>query len=283
MKKISVIIPTYNRSLLLSITLKSLREQTLPIRFFEVIVADDGSSDNTKEIVENFRSELDLKYCYQEDKGFRVAKARNMGIAKAETKICLFVDSGVYLDRKCLEEHIRLHEEEKHNVVIGNVYGFTSSKVNKTDLKNAIATRGVKYALEKCIVKNEYADRRIPHYEKYGGNINNIPAPWVFFWTCHVSVTTERLREIGGFDEAFTSWGGEDIELGYRLYCNGSKFYVGKNAISLHYPHEHDSNEQKKSDKENLDYVHRKHNTEITKMLTEIHIMDINDKLLSLA
>lgn len=283
MKKISVIIPTYNRSFLLSVTLNSLRDQTIPVQDFEVIIADDGSSDNTKVILEEYYRWLDIKYCYQEDKGFRVAKARNMGIKKAESEICIFVDAGVYLEKNALEEHIRLHSVEKWDVVIGNVYGFSSKQDYRISLREGIYSAGISETLKKCITTGSYTDMRLPHYDKYGGNISNLPAPWVFFWTCHVSVTTKMLKKVGCFDEAFTSWGAEDLELGYRLFCQGARFHFSRDAISMHYPHEQDPKTQKKSDKNNLEYFHHKHNNTVTKLLTEIHIMEINDKLINMA
>lgn len=283
MKKISVIIPTYNRSFLLSVTLESLRNQTMPFEDFEVIIADDGSSDNTREILEEYYRWLDIKYYYQEDKGFRVAKARNMGIDNAESEICIFVDSGVYLEKNALEEHIRLHSEENWDVVIGNVYGFSSKQDYRFSLREKIQSIGISSTLRECISTNSYIDTRILHYEKYGGDISALPAPWVFFWTCHVSVRTDLIRKVGGFDEAFTSWGAEDLEFGYRLFCQGASFHFGKEAISMHFPHDHDSNEKKKSDRKNLEYFHRKHNNMVTQLLTEIHIMEINDRLITAA
>ena len=77
---ISVIIPTYNRSTLLKKTLDSLSIQSLNNDQYEVIVVDDGSSDNTAVIVDSFKTKLNISYYFQEDRGFRVAKARNIGI-----------------------------------------------------------------------------------------------------------------------------------------------------------------------------------------------------------
>ncbi|MDE5763880.1 MAG: glycosyltransferase [Ruminococcus sp.] len=281
MKKISVIIPTYNRSFLLSVTLNSLRAQNIPKEDFEVIIADDGSSDNTKDILEEYYRWLDIKYLYQEDKGFRVAKARNMGIASINSELCIFVDSGIYLDQNCLAEHIRLHSEEKWDVLIGNVYGFSSKQDYRFSLREKIRSTGIVATLKECVSSASYIDTRIAHYDKYGGNISHLPAPWVFFWTCHVSVTAEMLKKVNGFDEMFTSWGAEDLELGYRLFCAGASFHFAQNARSLHYPHDHDPSENKRSDKNNLEYFHRKHNNNITKLLTKVHIMEINDRLLS--
>lgn len=81
----SVIIPTYNHALLLSYTLESLTRQTLD-RPFEVFVVDDGSSDGSRDVVDRYRDALSVRYFFQEDDGFRVASARNIGVAAAASE-----------------------------------------------------------------------------------------------------------------------------------------------------------------------------------------------------
>src|SRR4030042_726134 len=87
---LSVIICTYNRADFLKQVLKSLRTQTLPKSEFEIVLIDDGSSDNTKEIVEPFRSCLPMKYFYQRNAG--LASAKNHGIFAAQGRVLLFLD-----------------------------------------------------------------------------------------------------------------------------------------------------------------------------------------------
>ena len=79
--RVSLIITTYNRPKALMLVLQSIANQTkLPE---EVIIADDGSDNNTKELITNFQesSSLNIIYSWQEDKGFRLAKSRNKAIA----------------------------------------------------------------------------------------------------------------------------------------------------------------------------------------------------------
>ena len=109
--QLSVVVPTYNRALLLRKTLESLAGQRNPPPF-EVIVADDGSSDDTKQVVAEFQGRLAIKYCYQEDEGYRVAKARNMGAAIAEAPILVFVDSGTLTGPDLLASHLRCHTHQ---------------------------------------------------------------------------------------------------------------------------------------------------------------------------
>lgn len=77
--KISVIIPTYNCSALLAASLRALQRQTLPRAQFEVIVCDDGSSDDTAQVAAGFSGSLALRYLWQADQGFRAATARKLG------------------------------------------------------------------------------------------------------------------------------------------------------------------------------------------------------------
>src|SRR4051812_16562068 len=93
--KISAVIPTYDRRELLRRTLRALQGQTLPKEQFEVIVVDDGSSDDSEAVVREFATTLNIKFFWQEDKGFRAGKARNIGTAIAEGDYIVYLDSGV--------------------------------------------------------------------------------------------------------------------------------------------------------------------------------------------
>jgi len=87
MPEVSVIIPAYNSSRYIAEALDSVFEQTF--KDFEVIVVDDGSTDDTRRIIENYPHQI--KYFYQENGG--PAKARNLGIRKSEGKYIAFLDA----------------------------------------------------------------------------------------------------------------------------------------------------------------------------------------------
>lgn len=256
---ISVVIPTYNRRELLCRTLRALQAQTLPKEQFEVVVVDDGGSDNSEEAVKEFATALNVKFFWQEDRGFRAGKARNIGTAIAEGKYIVYFDSGVLPATTTLKEHLSIHEQSKHpTVVIGYVYGFEvdndlvdklSSHVDDKDVDGTILRLKHFHAL----------DIRQQQYDKLGEDIGLWPAPFDILWTCHVSAEREELLRAGLFDERFNTWGGEDVDLGVRLFLNKNLFMLSKSAASFHWPTKKDTNELKKKSAVAAQKIHRKY------------------------
>ncbi len=101
--KISVVIPTYNRANFLERTIDSIVNQTIKID--EIIVVDDGSTDNTKLICDNFN----IKYIYQNNQG--VSTARNTGIKKISNEWIAFCDSDDIWHKDKIEKQIIFHKQ----------------------------------------------------------------------------------------------------------------------------------------------------------------------------
>jgi len=115
MPEVSVIIPTYNYVKYIEKAIDSVLAQTC--KDFEIIVVDDGSTDNTREIIENQYKDK-VKYFYQENKGAPVA--RNFGLRKAEGVFVVFLDADDWLMPEALLS--RLEYLKKHSNC-GWVYG----------------------------------------------------------------------------------------------------------------------------------------------------------------
>ncbi len=236
-KKIAVVIPTYNREKLLSYTLDSLVRQTLPAKSFEVIVVDDGGSDHSKEVTLSYDSHLDIAYLRQKDMGFRAGRARNMGIAHAESPYVLFLDTGILLSPEGLENHLTIHENSHHACsVIGNIYAF--------DTPNELVEKILPYAdstdVRTCIEaakKFEAYDFRQYQYRVLGNDLHCWAAPFDVFWSGHLSVDKREVIKAGGFDAETSRWGGEDVDLGIKLFLRNNIFYTDNTITSFHWPH----------------------------------------------
>lgn len=129
----TVFIPAYNRAHTLPRLFESLERQTF--KDFEVLLVDDGSSDDTRAVVEMYkeRSEIDIKYFYQENRG--KPAARNLGVAHAKGILFKTVDSDDVLTDDCLElmkmywESIEDDRKTEYAGIIGLCADYHSKKV----------------------------------------------------------------------------------------------------------------------------------------------------------
>jgi glycosyltransferase involved in cell wall biosynthesis len=232
----SVVIPTYNRSDKLRKTLETMTEQDVDPSRFEVIVADDGSSDDTVDVARSFAGRLRLKYYFQEDKGFRAGAARNGGARLASAPVLIFLDSGTLAGPGLVGGHLAVHAaSEDRRAVIGYCYGYDAFR---EDLwaPDSFDTLRPAEIVRQHHDNVEFADIREIDYVRYGSNPMKWALPWLFFFTMNCSVPADDFWAAGGFDEMFRSWGVEDIELGYRLFHSGINIVVSRDAWAIEVP-----------------------------------------------
>ncbi|XVS61176.1 glycosyltransferase [Actinosynnema sp. CA-299493] len=276
----TVIVPTYNRRRLLELTLDSLAAQDLSRDRFEVLVVDDGSTDDTAAVVRGFEDRLDLRYFYQPDEGYRVAEARNTGLRHATGEISVFVDSGVLLHSGSLTAHVAAHEAAEEPLALnGYVYCFNLDNEDARRIREVVDVEDVDASVEHLARTRSWPDVREPFYERYSDDFGHLPAPWLMYWTCHASALTEQVREVGLYDEELRQWGGEDLDLAYRLHRAGARFAVSREASSIHYPHEKNHADNARFALENYRYIAEKYRTPIIRLLVErpaIRFSDFN-------
>ena len=118
----SIIIPTYNRSHLIKRAIDSVLSQDF--RNYELIVVDDGSTDDTHAVIEENYGQK-IKYTYQENKG--VCAARNHGAKLARGKFLIFLDSDDWLTIECLVQYENYLLKESYKLVLGKVDVFNNS------------------------------------------------------------------------------------------------------------------------------------------------------------
>ena len=219
--KLSIIIPTHNRAGILKTCLeKVITQQGVD---FEVIVVDDGSVDNTKDVVSNLqlsisKSQTDLKYIYQKDS--HQGTARNRGVEKATGDIIVFIGDDIFVEPEFLMKHHDIHVQypEEHMAVLG----FTTwdPSIEITPYMRFLESSGWQFGYKFL-------------HPKWIGRVD----PYKFFYTSNISLK-KSFFEKEKFNEDFVFYGWEDIELGYRLWKHhGMKIYYEPQAIAYHHHH----------------------------------------------
>jgi glycosyltransferase involved in cell wall biosynthesis len=210
MSKVSVVIPSKNRSALLAEAIERIEYQTVPREQYEVIVIDNDSSDDTRNVLEQKAITYpNLKFGLQEKPG--AAATRNAGLRLAKGDLILFIDDDVQADRQLVEAHLECHRQNPHSSVIGAVrmpWGATTDPF-------------LRYLRDHRILN--------PYTPAKG------PIDFSYYHTCNVSTPTNVLLNVGGFNENFQIYGMEDIELGYRLEKSGSRMVFASEAKAVHY------------------------------------------------
>jgi glycosyltransferase involved in cell wall biosynthesis len=254
----TVVIPTYNRAELLRDTLTRLTAQTLPAGSFEVVVADDGSTDATREVVDSFTDRLTIGYHYQEDRGFRAGLARNAGAAMATAPLLLFLDCGALPGCDYLERHLAHHRDPAdRKVVLGYMYAFNPVR-SFPGLRAEIAAGPLEELVERRRDEPAFADLRHQELAEIGFDLSRMAVPWMFCFSANLSLRTDDFRAVGGFDETFTGWGCEDMDLGIRLLRAGLRFTAGRDCWTVESPHDRDTAANFASFRRNMGRLHDK-------------------------
>lgn len=223
--KVSIVMPVYNRENNLYYCLSALTKQTF--RDFEVIITDDGSTDNTKGVADSFRDRLNIRYTYAgENKGFRAARARNIGLQKVRGELVIFLDSDIVTPSNYIEEHIKAHK--KYDEILVNSFVYRMKNYKDDDLGIDPKEFVIKHRDNlNDDIKYEFHvfDKEEPIEEGYYLDSNSL------------SIKTKHIMG-EGFDDSFVGWGHEDTELGYRYISKNFKFlFIKNNCESYHIHH----------------------------------------------
>lgn len=266
---VSVVVPSYNNRDALELTLASFNFQTYPSDRYEVIVVDDGSSDDTEELVNSFEASYSLRYFRQRNAGR--SKARNVGIRMAKGEIVILNDADGIPVPDFITQHTRYHQSSKPIVVIGGKYdllarwqdGMPTRYLDKLlnvsghfeelrkKVKCAQQGQPTSFVEKKDLQPDfervkRYVFRKSHHnwdevYEAYSEVLNGFVIPWILLVTINVSAPKALLMKVGLFDESFVGWGLEDTEIGYRLHQYGATFVYNEAAANYHQVHPNDA------------------------------------------
>ena len=236
--RVSLIFTTYNWPESLILALRSIEKQTIVPE--EVIIADDGSTAETKEIIDKFQKDSDLNiiHSWQEDNGFRVAKSRNKAIAKSCGNYIILIDGDIILHPKFVQDHVNnakvgyfmqgsrvlLSQDITEQIIISNRISFSFFSKGMKGRKNSI--------------HSNFLSKIFSTKKNYLRGIK----------TCNIAFFRQDFINVNGFNNEFEGWGREDSEFVVRLFNTGiNRKNLRFNAIQYHLWH-------KVSDRKYLDY-----------------------------
>jgi GT2 family glycosyltransferase len=259
MSRISVIIPTYNRYSNIFLTLWALKNQT--VQDFEVIVADDGGVDGTKNLVKEANTwGLDCKYYWHADKGYRVSLTRNQGSRLARGTHFLYLDSDVVLNPHAIAIYYELIEKHPDKVICGRYDWMPPFKVTAEDIDQW--TKFAASELERLTVEHDIgyvgADPR---------GFGDSPVDWtdetprVGIGTLSGNLLVPRsvFDITGGFDENIEGRG-QDGEFGRNISTHNIQSIACQRVHGYHLNHARDRIWETKSVRETIKYIHKKYN-----------------------
>jgi GT2 family glycosyltransferase len=250
--RVSVVIPTYNHSALLADTLENLTRQRIPAHEYEVVVADDGSSDDTAEVTRSYAGRMNVRYHFQEDLGFRVAAARNGGARLASAPLLVFLDTGSMVGPDFVAGHLAAHGGgPSGRAVLSQSYAY-NPEAPIEGIDDALRAAPPEDVVARYRDDPAFQDIRYPAFADCGFDLSRLAVPWMLFWTGNCSVSTVDFWRVGGFDEDFQNWGAEDIELGYRLHRAGVTLEFHPDLWAVVAPHERDTSANDESLRDNM-------------------------------
>jgi GT2 family glycosyltransferase len=208
---VSVIVCTHNRAHRLEQTLNSLQEMAVPVDLpWELIVVDNNSSDNTKEVVNNFidKSDLNAKYVIERYQG--LSYARNMGIQESSGNIIAFTDDDCIVDRHWITS---ISKEFQSSESIAGIGG-------RVELYNK---------MDRPISIRVYREKM---------TLSSIDRLFNLIIGCNMAFVRPVFDEVGMFDTDFGSGtrfaSAEDSDFLYRAYKKGLKIIYSPDVLVYH-------------------------------------------------
>ena len=231
---IGIIISTYNHPDWLQKTLWGYCYQTRPAD--EIIIADDGSRDDTRLLINQFKDKLPIKHIWHEDNGFQKTRILNKALVASESDYLIFSDQDCIPRRDFIATHE--HYAKPGRFLSGGYFRLPMDISIKTDLEDIrsgrvfdiewLHSQGLSYNF-KCtkLIRNIYFTR-----------LMNTITPAAATWNgCNASGWRKDLLRVNGFNEEM-QYGGEDREFGERLFNLGIKSkQLRYAAILLHLDH----------------------------------------------
>jgi len=214
----SLVITTYNWPRALEIVLQSVAWQSiLP---HEVLIADDGSANDTADIIKKAQSIFPfvIKHFWQEDIKKRKTRINNIAIANATCEYLIFIDHDMVLHPKFIEDHLSLAKP-------GFFVNGSRFLVNQQSTDSLLAKENITPSdLNKLRGKNNLNRIRIPALARFLASRYQTRDDMAHIVRgCNMAFWKKDLFAVNGYDERYQGWGREDSDIAIRLFNNGIK------------------------------------------------------------
>ena len=209
--KISIIVPVYNGEKYIKKCIDSLIKQTY--ENIEIIVINDGSTDNTKAICESYS---DKRLIVVNNSNHGVSYSRNDGIKRSNGDYITFVDADDWIEDNCIEKNVRILEKNKNIDVLRYNYKLQGGK--------AFQSNNLYELSNKMISKNEFDNS---FYKHFISDTENIPCLVMLLF-----IRKEIIKKIH-FNEKLTMM--EDVDFYFQIFREGSIFYFSKDELYNYY------------------------------------------------
>ena len=236
---ISMVVPTYNRAQKLANMLAATIHVRHEVEELEIVVADDGSTDDTASIVRTFEAELDITHVRRPDRGHRLAEICNVGLRTAKHPRIILLQSDMMPAAGLITAYNRWLSATENVLLIG-MRRFTCTDTlsadqieRDPDFEKTLPSIQTQNEMWRSVSQGHDEDWRMEIYRRTNW-LRNERWPYRAVVGSNLAFHKSIAQQIGGFSEAFQAWGGEDGEFGYRAYNAGLYLVPVPEAIAYH-------------------------------------------------
>ncbi len=236
--RVAVVIPVYNRVELLANTLAGLVAQSRPPH--QVIVADDGSEEDVSAVTHAFADDLPLQLVRQDHDGYGAGRARNLGAGVADGDVLIFIDADCIPDPDLVAHHAARQRRADNLVVIGSRHHMDTTDITTDALRRGASGLRDRVTTSAPVGGDLVPDdfRRVFYRRTAGLRLGD--EAFRSLVSSNFSIRRDQFARVGGFSEDFDRWGGEDTELGWRLFNDGC-FFVPDNDAAIYHQTQQDA------------------------------------------
>ncbi len=218
--RVSAIVATYNWPEALDLVLDGLAGQTYPN--LEIVVADDGSRSDTRDLVETWsqRSPFPIVHSWQDDQGYRLARSRNLAVSRSSGDYLIQLDGDGLVFPTFVEKHMAWAQPGWFTA--GRrcfMRGWSTRAVLSGTRRIHTWPRAVLTPL--ALLGGSNRPFQLVSIEFSDARRKNRPTEWNKAQTCNLGVWRSDFLAVGGFEEGFETYGLEDTDFIVRLIRSG--------------------------------------------------------------